>query len=522
MIPDPRIIENIQKLKDLGMSKDDIKSNLIKMGLSSSDCDELIINAFNGTVEKKEEIIIPKPTIAKESNIANSVSKEEKIDTTELPDNLFDDDTDIGTLKDENQILDIKDTSKEIPDITKGLGVDELNYSESDYKSTIEESKPFYNLNNKAQTNSKNITTTPTNSDIWGSGLATTINSKLNEIDLKQAKMEEFLKLRIAEEIEKYKRIQETSKQLLTTKINEDVTTQTHEINTQLTRQLAQLKVEQIKINKKTEEITNGKKEIEELTKHMQSFQTQLVDQNTVSQENVNKIIATTTVKLNAKIKEINDILALQSRITQGLIKNTQTAIGGEITKLNEFKENIDKKINPQQLYDKLNQLELFKQQLANRYETRFENVKTEFLVKAREAFKDEINKDLKDIKTVRDTIVAKSDPELINKKIEELNTFQTHLLSAIDEKISQSLKVYESVITQEIKGKSNAIDEEIKKIENAMITLDLAKEKVTELNMFKDQFIAIIDKNIEKINTTFSLLENKIKEMEENQKKLM
>ena len=502
MIPDPRIIDNIKKLKELGMSETDIKDNLVKMGLSPTDCDELIATAFDRVkpapkIEEKITVESAKP----EPKVAEK--KEEKINSSELPDNLFDENLDISSLKEEEPII---DTTKDIPDITKGLDI-----------AVLEE--PI--ATKSAEVISK-ITTTPlpeTNRDIWGSGLATTINTKLNEIDLKQTKMEEFLKLRISEEIDKYKKIQETSKQLLLSKINETVVEQTHDINAQLTKQLAQLKVEQVKLNKKADEIESGKKEIDDLIKKLQTFQSQMIENNNISQENINKIIATTTVKLNAKIKEINDILALQSRITQGLVKNTQTAITDEIKKLNDFKEDINKKINPQQLYDKLNQLETFKQQLASRYEARFENIKTEFFVKAREAFKEEINQELKEVNAVKDTIVAKTDPELISKKIEELDAFQTHLLSAIDGKISQSLKIYESAINQELKEKSNKADEEMKKIENAIVTLDIAKEKINELNMFKDQFIAIIDKNIEKMNNTSSLIERKIKEIEGKQK---
>jgi hypothetical protein len=55
MIQDPRIIENIKKLKELGMSKEDIKENLLKMGLASKDCDELITTAFNEKETTKEE-----------------------------------------------------------------------------------------------------------------------------------------------------------------------------------------------------------------------------------------------------------------------------------------------------------------------------------------------------------------------------------------------------------------------------------------------------------------------------------
>ena len=170
-------------------------------------------------------------------------------------------------------------------------------------------------------------------------------------------------------------------------------------------------------------------------------------------------------------------------------------------------------------MYDKLNQLETFKQQLANRYETRFENVKKQFLVKAKDAFKEEIETQLKELKNIKETIVSKTDPKLISDKLEELESFQNQLISAIDEKISQSLKIYQSAITQEITSKAKAIDEEVVKVENAILKLGEEEDKIKELNQFKDQFIAIIDKNIERMNNTYTKFEGKLKEIEEKQK---
>ncbi len=513
MIPDPRIIDNIKKLKELGMSENDIRDNLLKMNLSPADCDELILTASIKTIEKTEKENNEKKPVAKDNKKEKQKTKEEidvieeeKLEIkdkeeTELPDNLFDENVNIEPLKEEEG-LNIKEIIKEAPDVTKGL-----DFSSYDYQKT----------DDKSETATKSIV-----EDIWSSGLATTINTKLNEIDIKQNKFEEYIKKKISEEVDKLRKIQETSKHLLISKIDEEVTEKTGAINTQLIKQLAQIKIELVKINKKAEEINSGKKEVDELIKSLQTIQTQVVENNTRSQENITQMIATTSVKLNSKIKEINDILALQSKITQGLIKNTQTTITDEVKKLSEFKEELNNKVNPQLLYDKLSQLETFKQQLASRYETRFENVRNEFLVKAREAFKEEIESELKEVKKVRETIVSKTDPEIINKKLDELDGFQTQLLSAIDEKISQSLKIYESAINQNIKTKIKTLDEEISKVENAIANLEVAKEKVNELNQFREQFLAIIDKNIEKMNNSISQLDKKIKEIEEKQKMLI
>jgi hypothetical protein len=547
MIQDPRIIDNIKKLKELGMSDKDIKDNLIKMNLAPQDCDELIAAA--SVITENKELPKEQKTQEKETKKKEKTQKEEpavietqKTEIKELPDNLFDEGNNIGALKEEIPFS-IKDDFSEIPDITKGLDIDQLSNTDIDFNN--EETTPIAKPEESKKSKTKDIIKSidldkieaaklidskpsdtlkelDANANLWGSGLATTLNARLNEIDEKQAQFEQLLKRKIDDEVTKFKKIQDTSKQLLIQKIDEELTNRTTNINSQLTKQLAQIKIELIKINQKSDQMTSGKQEVEDLIKNLQNIQTQVIENNNKSQENINKMILSTSVKLNTKIKEINDILALQSKITQGLIKNTQTAISDEVKKLTAFKEDLEGKINPQQMYDKLNQLETFKQQLASRYETRFDNIKKEFLAKAKDAFKEEIETELKEMKNIKDTIVAKTDPKLISDKLEELESFQNHLLSAIDEKISQSLKIYQSAMNQDISSKAKTIDEEVTKVENAILKLGDAEDKIKELDQFKEQFIAIIDKNIEKMNTTYSKFEQKLKEIEEKQKMMI
>ena len=329
--------------------------------------------------------------------------------------------------------------------------------------------------------------------------------------------MEEYLKTRIDQELEKYKKIQETNKQLLLSKITEMISQQEQAANIQITKQLAMLKIEQAKLNKKIEEINSGKNELETVIGNVNELGTQLQQNNKVVQDNLNKLTITTTTKINAKLKEINDILALQSRITQGLVKNTQNAITEEVKKLNDFKEKVSSQINPKELYEKLSELESFKQKLATRYEDRFELVKREFLTKAKDAYKNEIEKQFLELNNVKNTIVSKTDPEIITKKINELSDFQKLLLESIDEKISGALNIYESAITQEIKGKIRTIDQVSEKLESEIKKIQIAQDKINEIDQFKEQFIAIIDKNIEKMNKTMKLVENKIKDVEKD-----
>lgn len=535
MIPDPRIIENIKKLKSLGMSDKEIKDNLVKMGLSDTDCDELIKSSHTNDEKKDEEISFAKPqnTVKKET-VASAFR------TNEIPDDFFNSDSDeISELK--NSVQELPDTDKteiteadsSLPDITKDLDLDKLNTTKED--TNIEENiseKIYSDFNEKLNNLEKAKKTTieplkepeifkpqtiKANQNVWETGLATTINTKLSEIEQKQTRMEEYLKTRIDQELEKYKKIQETNKQLLLSKITEMISQQEQAANIQITKQLAMLKIEQAKLNKKIEEINSGKNELETVIGNVNELGTQLQQNNKVVQDNLNKLTITTTTKINAKLKEINDILALQSRITQGLVKNTQNAITEEVKKLNDFKEKVSSQINPKELYEKLSELESFKQKLATRYEDRFELVKREFLTKAKDAYKNEIEKQFLELNNVKNTIVSKTDPEIITKKINELSDFQKLLLESIDEKISGALNIYESAITQEIKGKIRTIDQVSEKLESEIKKIQIAQDKINEIDQFKEQFIAIIDKNIEKMNKTMKLVENKIKDVEKD-----
>jgi hypothetical protein len=534
MIPDPRIIENIKKLKSLGMSDKEIKENLLKMGLSEKDCNDLLNS------DSKKEPLKSDQNGSKEISVSNPEEKKVTVASAfkkeEIPSDFFNSDSDeisdlkqgVKELSDEKKEDSKKEeTEEELPDITKDLDLDQLNRKDKEEKDDLISENVYDKFNEKIEEldkkeNTKKITKPAIapieikeDQNIWETGLATTINTKLSEIESKQEKIEEYLKSKIDQELIKYKKIQETNKQLLISKLTDMISQQEQAANVQITKQLAMIKIEQAKLNKKIEEINSGKSELQKTINNVNELGEQLEGNSKIIQDNINKLTVTTTTKINVKLKEINDILALQSRITQGLIKNTQSAINTEVKKLNDFKEKISSQINPKELYDKLSELESFKQKLANRYEDRFEGVKREFLVKAKDAYKNDIDKQFLELNNLKNTIVSKTDPEIISKKIDELVDFKKMLLESIDEKISGALNIYESAITQEVKGKIRTVDEIKEKVESEIKKIQIAQDKINEIDKFKEQFIAVIDKNIEKMNQTMKLIENKMKNIE-------
>ncbi|HOD89845.1 MAG TPA: hypothetical protein PKK56_02075, partial [archaeon] len=196
------------------------------------------------------------------------------------------------------------------------------------------------------------------------------------------------------------------------------------------------------------------------------------------------------------------------------LIKNTQTIIEREVMDLKEFKEKIESQINPKQIYDKLNELDSFKEALANRYEKRFDEVKQEFLIKAKDAMQNEINKELKELRELKETIVLKTDPDIIKREIDKLLTFKAEVLASIDEKITQVLKVYEGVNTQEFRKKIDELEKYKQEISTKLKDAETITEKLKELDKFKEQFIAIIDKHIDDMNKKIDTINQKFKEL--------
>jgi len=527
MIADDRVVENIKKLKKLGMSHDEIIENLVRMGLSNDESEELI----NKAGEEKNK----KKTITKKDEQATT--KEEVPENKEIPDNFFENDEIPAS------IIEVPETdafSEELNNVSRGL---EMNALEE-----VAKNKPNPDTIDASSINIDSLTQSftpepvdykevkPENIDIWQKGILTTINMKLTELENKQKTAEKYLKTKMDEntvklqkiindELNKLNSVQTSSRQLLLAKITNDIKSETDKSNARVLVELTKFKVLEAKMGNELAKLESEKntisalsttleersKEIKEVSE-LTAKQTELLTQKT--QENINKIITTLTTKLNTKIKEINNTLALQSRITEGLVKNTQNTIDGEIKKLIEFEEGIKKQINPKQIYDKLAELEIFKTQLATRYDERFEKVKIEFLAKAREAMRNEVTDELRELKHVRDTIAQKTDPEIINKKLEELRIFEEHLLVSVDDKINQSLKIFESSLTTEFKEKLKDIERLEKAIEKDLDSVNIIKDKIDELNKFKEQFIAVIDKNIEVMNANMNSLNEKMKQV--------
>jgi hypothetical protein len=524
---DERILENIKKLRSLGMPNNEIIDNLVNIGLSKEESKKLVLNTDKETPKSELQEKINNIKENKQKTKSPKKSKEKE----EIPNDFFNSET--GEIID-TPIDDNDDELSELKNLSKNKNEEEINF-DIDLKSKLQDDenniyKKYEDINQedlykkytKPTVNIQNNSNG--NQDIWQKGLATTINSKLTELENKQKSIEINIKSKIESEIQKTTQFQEKVNKDIIKMINNIVNSEVGKINTKVITEMAKLKIAEAKINSKIQIIDKDKNNVKELTNEFESLKNDLKTNiletkkrtdsiTTGTEENITKILTTMTVKLNEKIKEINSTLALQSKITEGLVKNTQNSIGTEIKKLNNFQKDIKQQIDPKRLYDKINELDDFKSKLSNRYQERFEKVKNEFLQKAKIAIKNEVEEDLSEINKVKREIVAKTDPEKINKKLIELKNMEEELTSAIDTKIEQSLKIYEASIATEFKNKMTEIENYKTNLEKSVDLQKTLENKIKEIDRFKKQFIAVIDENIEKMNQNMSVVMQKKKD---------
>lgn len=526
---DERILENIKKLKALGMPDDEIIDNLVNIGLSKEESEKLVKEKKEKTEEKSEL----KEKIENIKNKSKTEKKDKKVtEKEEIPDDFFSDesgeviDTPISEeTEDQEEDYSLKDqdknySSKELDSLkeisSRNKEDEELNFDVNINK----EEFPKEDLYKKYSSEQKNAKDNKVDESdiIWQKGLLTTINSKLTELDRKQRDIESTLKLKIESEFERVSEHQEDAKKETSSLINKLISSESEKLNAKVITEIAKLKVIEAKINNKLQTIDENKNKMEDIKKEFDVIKIDLKNliQDTKkktetivseTENNFTKIVTTTTVKLNEKMKEINSTLALQSKITEGLVKNTQNTISNEMKKLNNFQKEVKSQIDPKRIYDKLKEIEDYKITLANRYEERFEKVKVEFLQKAKVAIKNEVEKDLKDLEVLKKDIAEKTDPEKIKKRLDELRKLEEEVIESVDTKIQGSLKIYEASMTKEFKDKMTEIDNYKESLKKSLYLQKDIEEKIKEIDKFKRQFIAVIDENIEKMNQNMSVV---------------
>jgi hypothetical protein len=128
-------------------------------------------------------------------------------------------------------------------------------------------------------------------------------------------------------------------------------------------------------------------------------------------------------------------------------------------------------------------------------------------LQKAKLAIKSEVNNELQELNKIREEIVSKTDPEKIEKKLVELKKMEEELIDSVDVKIQQSLKIHQASINAEFKDKMKEIDNYRDNLEKSKGLSRELEDKIKEIDKFKQQFIAVIDENIEKMNQNMKLL---------------
>ena len=543
---DERIIENINKLKALGMNDKDIIDSLVNIGLSKEESEELVLSKEKETEldkkvnDKKEKISDKKQDVVeKKEEVKKPEVKEEKKD--EIPDDFFSSKDD-STKNELNKLKEISDSKKDDFDFSINLNDDyipktkdldkeneiELETDDNYIKDTLFEEKPIENNINKEVKQSYKEDSFVNNDDsgndgLWQKGLLTTINSKLIELESKQKEIEDSLKRKIETEVVKLETFQENTRDEIKKSVKNIISQEVSELNKKIITDLAKFKVTESKINSKIQSIDDNKEKLENTVNSYESIKNDLkqnvienkekidsiitkAEQNITktmttmtiklnqkvkefdglisqqsqkndalvskTQDNISKIVSTISGKLNEKVKEINNTLSLQTKITEGLVKTTQNNVNNEIKKLNEFQKELVSKIDLKKITERLLELDKYKEQLAKRYDERFDVVKQEFLQKARVSIKSEVDTNISEIRDIKKFVSERTNPKILDEKLSEFEKTASERMRSVFNEISQEkikeIKEYTESIDKNKEDAINEINEHIKELEKS------------------------------------------------------
>lgn len=315
---------------------------------------------------------------------------------------------------------------------------------------------------------------------LWEKGILATVDSKLYEMqkikDELDSKIEEKTRQHMEKEIKKIEVLLESQKTLLVSKVDSSLEDKKKEIISVIDAKMAEIKriseltdealkrqeaqnkfsSEMVKtLNEKIEDLENTK------SRMLKDLNSSIIENNS----KVEEMLKRTEAKRNEIDARINRALELESKIMEGLLKDAEAKIDKmTLAKSDEFIARINEKIKY--------------------LET----------IQARVNL-DAIDKKLKEIDAAKSDLEKVSATELAKTK-DGYNAQLEMLKKQSEKQINEMFKSKKAAWNKTIKGGA-------KEIENIKKTIDLEKIEATmeALEVFKQQFIKTVEKNVKDFN---------------------
>lgn len=484
------ILDSIKKLIVLNVSDKEILLNLKEIGVSESEAEDLISEAKGIPVKKKEQEEIERDSGKVMRDVAVNLAEASK---------------DIAT---ENEISE-EEAMEETEEIVAGLDVLK---DDSKPKQKTEKLKSVSHVQKPQVIIHKSVNL----NRLWEKGILVTVDQQINEMKKLKGEIDSVINTKINVAVDKglmkEKVIFESQQKLMMDNINskldskvteiaEIIDTKIHEMKTlnesvrenmlQLEKKEAQYKVTFDEIESKMDDLQNTKQKL------VQDLTAEMIKNKSDSQE----FLENAAAKMQEIDERVSRTLELESNIAEGVVKDANDKIDKiALEKTEEIKAEIDvemqalrilrDKVNPERINNQLDTFEEISERLTEEQKIVFKGLdlriesKLKAFDKSAQARLDEKEGKLKGLKDLAEYKIDqameehKADYEkVVSDKLNELDSFKKDLLSEIDP--------------------------------------ESFKTAMQDLELFKQQFVKVIERNVNKFNESINALNEQSKNIE-------
>ncbi|MBU1120986.1 hypothetical protein KJ660_03865, partial [Candidatus Micrarchaeota archaeon] len=371
-------------------------------------------------------------------------------------------------------------------------------------------------------------------SDVWEQGILTTINQKIEEIEDVQRELDEVIDSKVQKHLEEEKKkmntLIESQYSLLYEKINSVLDEKVNELNNALEEKTEKFnklsKSVASGIAKQAEEKASYEQLLEEIEKRIEDLPdlkkrlVSKVEEETEQMKNSSKkFIEEAEEGMNEMDERINKALELETKIIEGLVKDTEERIqemaekrsnflSGELkVKLDELTE-LKKSLTPGFVQEKTKELsvkmEAKMQEMISLKEREIDEaieIKTKELdsLKQKMAGAEQLTKAAAEIEKLSS---FKEDLQnQLNQSKQEIENLKGELKKFIGAQLIEASSETEEKINELFERRKDELALFQKKSQG--IDVDKFEQKMQELDSFKEQFTEIIQKNISSIKRT-------------------
>ena len=342
---------------------------------------------------------------------------------------------------------------------------------------------------------------------LWERGILATVDSKLEEMkDLNdgiKSVISSEIQKETSKEMQKLKMVMDSQRSLMVEKINAELGKKTKEVQETIISQTKNLSkmnelsmdnINKLEALRKTNEtlfamIDDKLKELEKTKSRLISeMNSELIS----AKSQVEEFITDAETKRHEIDARINRTLELESKITEGLLKDAEQKIENlSIEKSDELDKEVHKKIvqlddmikqvNPEGIQRKINELRSLEERLSEDSKKQVEQLFYSFTPKMEKELKLKLaevdviaEKKAKEI----DKLKGEIDLEAIDATMDELDVFKKQFVDTVRKSVSE-FNDSKKGITELMQQREKALDEAIKKID----------VKIREMNEFEKKF---------------------------------